>query len=171
MSADNDDAWSRGLDEERKLAPWRRVIWRIEEVTKPKEAKEALRELAKLLRQGDEVPRFAYLVLAELIDPQHEILDIKLVPELTSAFGRLKHKEIEESDLVGKIEAEMKATGCTQEEAIEKIAPSRSTGHRALKAARERQKQIDELLAKFRNLKRNPDKLSSVSVPKNSSKF
>jgi hypothetical protein len=40
-----------------------------------------------------------------------------------------------------------------------------------LKAVRERQKQIDELLAKFRNFKRNPDKLSSVSVPRNSSKF
>jgi hypothetical protein len=147
MTTDADDNWSRALDEERRLAPWRQVIWMIEAGEKPKEA---LRELAKLLRQGGPIPDFAAPVLAELIDPQHGILDIKLAPKRTGAFGRLKHKESKECDLVEAIEAEMNATGCTQEAAIEKIAPSQQrTAERILKAVRQRRKQIQELLGPF----------------------
>jgi hypothetical protein len=155
MSAD--DAWQRELDEERRLAPWRRVIWAIEE---GKEPKEALRKLAELLRHGGQVPDFARIVLAELINPRIGMLDIKLVPKRTGKSGRLKEKETEEWALVEKIEAEMKATGCTQEAAIEKIASSRESGYRALRWVRGRQKQIDETLTKF-----------SRKVSKNDSKF
>ncbi|MGO9233583.1 MAG: hypothetical protein ACLP4V_05635 [Methylocella sp.] len=145
LSPEGLQAWRRELAEEQRLAPWRQAVWSIEEGKT-----EALCELARLLREGDAVPDFVMPILAELIDPQFDTLDIKLVPKRTEAFARLKGKEIKERQTAEQIEAEIEQTKCSLDAAIGKITPGQKrTAERILKRVRHKRVQIKKLLGRF----------------------
>ena len=72
---------------------------------------------------------------------RHKLAEIR-------AFKRVKRRETSEFDLAEAIEAEMRKTGCSQNAAIAKVAPSRNTGLRALETVRKYREEVIAMIGK-----------------------
>jgi hypothetical protein len=150
MSPNNDDAWRAKVDEELRLAPWKRAAMDLGLARNRRTAEKALRELVKLYRRDGQFPAFVQELFAELIGPQSKTLNCKFQLKWTSALERRVNRTDERHKIAEAIEAEQKRTDCAQKDAIENIArASPRTAERALQDVRKDRKMIEEALGPF----------------------
>ena len=136
------DDLKRIIAKEKIKSDWAGAVNRIYETPE-----EALQMIAQLLRQPGEIPQFARIMVAEMIDGQDGILPFKLHPRPIKALEHLIKKETEDWELAEKIKKEMEMAACSQEVAFDALKISRSTGQRALSSLKKRDQRIAELLA------------------------
>ena len=143
----DDDAWRAEVDEERRLGPWKSAAMNLSLARNRQAAEKALCELVNLYRRDGQFPPFAQVVLAELIAPQGKAGNCKLSLKWTGGLERRVKQTDERHNLAQAIEAEQKRTGCSQKDAVEKIARSSPrTAERAIRGVRRDRKMVEEIL-------------------------